>query len=479
METAEHKKNGRSHLAVQATESEMHVTGRCLTHPETMADVIAKGVRLEDFAERTPQIVMGTVWDLFEHSELTSYEVVKTELIQREQFEDIGSEAWDHLLAFGWGAEDMPYHLNRVKRAARLRRKDRAMRDGAAGIRQGTSIQDREEAADDATERLIRERADQGESVLRGEDLAEEMRRRLEAEEAEEIRIATGIYSFDRQFRGIPRSRVTVIGARTNHGKTLTADMIALACAKRFSRQSESKLVVKFDLENSALEAQPRLLAGLASAKEVMNGSNMGLTTRAIEDHLQNNRSLTDPEMQLASEGNDELKELPIVLDTEGQGSPTYIRARLLAESARAELGLVIVDYMELVEGEGRTKTEEVMNAMRELHFIARDLEVPLLLLSQTNRNQTSRDAGEPHLSDLSWGDALAKYAKMVIMPFYPYVHWQQTGQTGPEPAREDYNLWVRKNKGPQGLCSLRIDSEVPLLYDPQDPEYTNTNQPF
>jgi replicative DNA helicase len=257
--------------------------------------------------------------------------------------------------------------------------------------------------------------------------------------------------------------------------------MVALSCARRFRRQAAEgespRLVVKFDLENDPLEAQPRFLAGLVSTRKKMEGSHERLTTRAIEDDFQNIQSMTDPQMRLASEGSAELEKLPVVLDGEGQGSPGYIRARLLAEKARAPLGLVIVDYMELVEGEGRTKTEEVMSAMRGLHFIARDLRVPVIVLSQTNRNQTSRMNGEPYLSDLSWGDALAKYSKMVVMPFNPFVHWQQTGEEGPEPPEDDFDLWVRKNKGPQGLHSLKIDRDVPMLYDPQDPVYGDGRQ--
>jgi replicative DNA helicase len=164
------------------------------------------------------------------------------------------------------------------------------------------------------------------------------------------------------------------------------------------------------------------------------------------------------------------MQELPHVVDTTSDADSSYIRSRCLAEQSDEEVGLVIVDYVTQMAERGDGAMERTMNAMGGLHALAKALNVPVVAISQVNRQPAAGDK-EPQLHHLSWSDDVAQVPAQVHMLHHPHTHWEQTDRNpGGEPDEEDLFLYTRKNKGPAGATKLKFDTDTLRICDENDP---------
>jgi replicative DNA helicase len=167
------------------------------------------------------------------------------------------------------------------------------------------------------------------------------------------------------------------------------------------------------------------------------------------------------------------LKELPLTIDVQNSADVGYVRARIMAESARKPVGLVVIDYAGQMSESGTDRTEQLMQAVKGLHILAGDLDIPILLVSQVNREPSKSGDGHPQLHHLSYSDDLAKKPAMVVMLHHPLAHWDQTGRDNSAmPDPESYRVFVRKNKGPTGGIDMQFKKKMLRFIDPEDPEY-------
>ena len=127
------------------------------------------------------------------------------------------------------------------------------------------------------------------------------------------------------------------------------------------------------------------------------------------------------------------------------------LRSRRLA-AEHGDLGLIIVDYLQLAEGRGRESRErDVAEISRSLKALAREMRLPVIALCQLNRQSEGRESGEPRLSDLRESGAIEQDADTVIFLWKP-------GHEEPAPI-EPVTLTVRKQRnGPQGIAHLMFD---------------------
>ncbi len=214
--------------------------------------------------------------------------------------------------------------------------------------------------------------------------------------------IATGFRDLDALTCGLQDSDLIVLAGRPSMGKTALALNIAESAALR-----EKKGVGIFSLEMSRDQLVFRMICSHArvNAQNLRRGflSNQGWVRLA----------------QAASS----LSEAPIYIDDAASLGPLELRARARYLKSRYEIQLLIVDYLQLMQfplGKSESRQQEVSTISRSMKSLARELNLPVLVLSQLNREAENRDNRKPRLSDLRESGAIEQDADLVMLIMRP-----------------------------------------------------------
>ncbi|BBD70638.1 replicative DNA helicase DnaB [Nostoc commune NIES-4072] len=251
--------------------------------------------------------------------------------------------------------------------------------------------------------------------------------------------VSTGFYDFDSLLGGgFCKGRLYVLAARPSVGKSALAGNLALNVA--FSGQLP---VCIFSLEMSTDEYAQRFLSSESS----------------IENNLLETGRVSNNQWQPLSQAIASLSELPIFINDNSCPSLTEIRSQVRRVSSHyGGVGLVVVDYLQLMaEGtDSRANmTERVGEISRGLKKLAKDLDVPVLALSQLSREVEHRNDKRPILSDLRSSGAVEQDSDVVIMLYREEMHNPDT------PDRGIAELIVRKQRnGPTGTVKLLFDHQ-------------------
>jgi replicative DNA helicase len=203
--------------------------------------------------------------------------------------------------------------------------------------------------------------------------------------------IKTGFYDIDNLIGGMRPGNAIVLAGRPGSGKTALAVNIALNAAL-----AKHKTAI-FSLEMDQTEIYCRALASEGN----INFSSL------LRGHFP-----TDDWSKIGSSSS-RLSKLPIVIDDSGSLSLLQLQARCKRLQMDKGLDFVIIDYLGLLQGPGKTIYERVTNISRELKILAKDLKVPILVLSQLHRLE--KEDQEPQLSDLRESGAIEQDADVVI----------------------------------------------------------------
>jgi replicative DNA helicase len=257
--------------------------------------------------------------------------------------------------------------------------------------------------------------------------------------------VPTGLRALDEMTGGWQKSDLVIIAARPSVGKT------ALAIgAARWAAQFYGKRVAIYSLEMSAHSIGTRLLSSMSGVgtTDIMRGRISGANW-----------------VRLAA-GVGKMKRANILVDDSPTISPAELRSRARQIKQSGGLDLIIVDYLQLMVSDRQTRDAnrvvEVSDISRSLKALARELDVPVIALSQLNRLSEHRDAGEPRLSDLRDSGAIEQDADVVMML------WRPNGQTHGEPV-EDIKLTIAKHRnGPTGEIALRFMKSTTTFVEEQ-----------
>jgi replicative DNA helicase len=211
--------------------------------------------------------------------------------------------------------------------------------------------------------------------------------------------VATGFVDLDRIVGGLQPGNVIVVAARPSMGKTALALGIAEHAAL-----SQERAVAIFSLEMSGDELIQRLLASTA----IVDAGRIRAGRLAPEDWSRIGRAA------------DRLSAAKLFIDDSEGVSIGEMRSKTRRLKSRESLDLVIVDYIQLMEGSGgrrdENRVQELSSISRGLKMLARDLEVPILCVSQLNRAPDARTDKRPMLSDLRESGAIEQDADLVLM---------------------------------------------------------------
>jgi len=258
--------------------------------------------------------------------------------------------------------------------------------------------------------------------------------------------VPCGFYDLDAMTQGFQRSDLIIAAGRPSMGKTAFVLNIARNIA------STQKLPVAiFSLEMSKQQLVYRLLS-----------SELALET----SRLRTGR-LNPNEWTILGQGINQLSEMPVFIDDTPNITVNEMRSkarRLQAEQGGA-LGLILIDYLQLMEGSSDNRVQELSKITRSLKGLARELNVPIISLSQLSRGVESRTNKRPMMSDLRESGSIEQDADVIMMLYREEYYDPDT------PDRGLAEIIITKHRnGPTGT--------VKLLFEPQYTRFRNLAQP-
>ena len=251
--------------------------------------------------------------------------------------------------------------------------------------------------------------------------------------------VPTGYKDLDNKLAGFQKSDLIILAARPSMGKTALALNLANNIAKK-----NKKPVLVFSLEMSKEQLVDRILAmeSGVSAWDLRTGN------------------LSDDDFEKIGNAMGVLSETPIFIDDSPDITISELRTKARREAHKNELSLIIVDYLQLMSGGHRfsndgNRVQEISEISRSLKIIARELNVPILALSQLSRSVESRSPQIPQLADLRESGSIEQDADVVTFIYREDYY-------NPETNRKNItDILIRKHRnGPTGKVELYFDNE-------------------
>ena len=269
--------------------------------------------------------------------------------------------------------------------------------------------------------------------------------------------VGTGFPDLDNMTGGFQKGELTIVAARPSMGKT--ALVISLLLHAAISRQTP---VALFSLEMSKEQLVQRMLCSEALV-------DLGRLLRG---------RLTDDDYVRLAQAAGHLNTAPIWIDDSGMLNVLEMRGkarRLKAE--QPELGLVVVDYLQLMQGGGRqaeNRQQEVSEISRGLKAIAKELEVPVIALSQLSRAPEQRTDHRPQLSDLRESGSIEQDADLVMFLYRPEYYLSDMEAQEQGLAGKAELIIGKQRNGPTGSVQLFFRKESTRFesFTPNEPTY-------
>ena len=421
----------------QNLEAERAVLGSILLLPEVF-DEVALLLRPRDFYNKANQCLYEHLLAMHDEGQQVDPMLLVERLRNSGQFEAIGGAVY--LAEVGQQvstAAHAEYYARIVADKAKLRSVILAGTDILHDAYEPTC--DAREMLSKAEERIfgILESGGHGEVSPVSEVLQDAMDRldsRMEHHHAYGG-LETGFDDYDQLTGGLQNSELTILAARPSMGKTA----LALNITEHIVTQLQMP-VLFVSLEMSALELGDRLLCSVAE----------------VNGHRLRNGTITQEERQQLVQTSVDLSKAPLFIDDSPSRTMTEIGANARRLKRRENLGLVVIDYLQLIEADNPRdpRQEQVARIARRLKGLARELDIPVLCLAQLNRQVEATRDNKPQLSHLRESGAIEQDADVVM--FVHREEYYQTNEEDRQRVRGEADLMIRKQRnGPTGDVKL------------------------
>lgn len=287
----------------------------------------------------------------------------------------------------------------------------------------------------------------------------------------------TGFKDLDEKLGGFQKSDLIILAARPSMGKTALAINMAFNAANAAAQEQHGGANVGvFSLEMSADQLAARILANAS-----------GLDSSKIDKGRLNNQEFD----QLAAVAG-ELAEVGMVIDDTPALSINAVRSRARRMKRQHNIGMIIIDYLQLMRGSASNRdnrVQEISEISQGLKAIARELDVPVIALSQLSRAVESRDNKRPQLSDLRESGSIEQDADIVMFlyreeyykerEFGPQNQWDEEKKALIQQIKGVSEVLISKNrKGATGGITLQFTPETTSFHDHADTKgYENSLQ--
>lgn len=424
----------------QSLDAEKSLLGAVLIDDEVLADV-TEHVKAADFYDKSHGIIYGAMMRLYEKHKPVDLLTLTDELKRKKELEAIGGSAYlTDLTTYVPTSAHAESYAEIVAQKAVRRRLIKASGDiSELGFDENTTTQELLEKAEaelfSVSDQSLKQDVISLESILTESfDRLEE----LHKNKGQLRGIRTGYRDLDNMTAGLQRSDLVILAARPAMGKTTFVTNLAYNVAT-IAKQP----VLFFSLEMSKEQLVDRMLADAS-----------GVDSWSIRTG-----NLSDDDFSKLSEAMGEMAEAPIYIDDTPGLTVLEMRTKARRINHEKPLGLIIVDYLQLMQASGRSdgnRVQEVSEISRGLKLIARELDVPLIALSQLSRTVESRSPQIPQLSDLRESGSIEQDADIVTFIYRPGYYEPDN----PEVENITDLIIAKHRNGPTGKVQLYFHPE-------------------
>ncbi len=423
----------------QNVDAEMSLLGAVLIDEEVLSDV-TEHVKPKDFYDKRHGIIFDAIMRLYEKNKPVDLLTLTDELKRKKEIDEIGGSAYlTELTNYVPTSAHAESYAEIVAQKAVRRRLIKASGEiSELGYDEATSTQELLQQAEAelfaVSDQSLKQDLTSLESILTDSfDRLEELHRNKGALRG----VRTGYRDLDNMTAGLQRSDLIILAARPAMGKTTLVTNLMYNVAT-IAKQS----VLFFSLEMSKEQLVDRMLADASG----------------VDSWNIRTGNLSDDDFGKLSEAMGEMAEAPIFIDDTPGLSVLEMRTKARRAAHDQPLGLIIIDYLQLMQGSGRdngNRVQEVSEISRGLKLIARELNVPVIALSQLSRSVESRSPQIPQLADLRESGSIEQDAD-IVMFIYREAYYN------PETERENVtDLIIAKHRnGPVGKVELYFHPE-------------------
>lgn len=428
-------------LPPHSLDAERTLLAAILMDPEQLLDVSAT-VRPADFFDATYRTIYTAMCRLQETRTPVDFVTISEALANDAEFQTRGGSAFLAELAAAVQTSSHASHYAEIvgDRALHRRLMDVGTQIEALGKDVQLPALDALERAEQKLLQLARHTTDRKPQHIAeiGEESYERYAALHAAEDKERLfGLRTGFRDLDRMLTGLQAGHLMIVAARPGMGKT----SFALDLARQVAA-TQRKNVAVFSLEMTKQELMDRIIAGFLS----------------VEAWKLKKGELTADDFAKLGTLFDGLKEHPLFIDDDSDTTIQNLRSKARRQQMEHGLDLLIIDYLQLIEvtdrvASGENRTQQVSYISRSLKNLARELQCPIIALSQLSRSVEQRNPPIPILSDLRESGSIEQDADTVVMLYRDDAYNEDSA----EPGMTD--VYLRKNRnGPTGRVGLHFD---------------------
>lgn len=424
----------------QNTEAEAGLLGSILLDSDSLVNV-ADLITADDFYDERHRAIYESISSLYDRRKPIDLLTLTDQLKTKDQIDLAGGSAYLTELTNAVPTAAHAKHYAEIVRGKALRRRliKAGQQIGELGFKEEEDVQHALEGAETALFNVSQKHVKQ--DLVSVESILSESFDRLDELHKDKGKVrglSTGFKDMDNVLAGLQKSDLIILAARPAMGKST----IAMNMAHHIASKQDATVLV-FSLEMSKEQLVDRLLAAEAGvdAWNIRTGN------------------LSDSDFEKLGNAMGSLSEAKIFIDDTPGISVSEMRTKARREQHKHPLGLIIVDYLQLMQGTSSkgsdNRVQEISEISRGLKAIARELNVPVIALSQLSRSVENRHPQIPQLADLRESGSIEQDADVVLFVYREDYY-------NPETERQNMtDIFIKKHRnGPTGSVELYFHPE-------------------
>lgn len=420
---------------------------------EQVADVLVE----KDFYRRDHQLIFNAIEQLMEKAQPVDVVTLAEFHDQRGELDKVGELAYLGTLARNTpSAANIAAYANIVRERSILRQLIQIGNNIAnmAFTPEGRNSEEMLDTAERHVFEIAEKGAKRGGGFIQVKEVLSSVVDRIDQlfeQDSGITGLPTGFIDFDEQTSGMQPADLIIVAGRPSMGKTT----FAMNIAENAAIQAKAPVAI-FSMEMPADSLAMRMLSSLGR----------------IDQHRLRTGKLNDEDWPRLTSAIQLLNDAPLFIDDTGGLSPTELRARARRLKREHGLSLIVVDYLQLMQGssngrQAENRATEISEISRSLKALAKELNVPVIALSQLNRSLEQRPNKRPVMSDLRESGAIEQDADIIVFIYRDEVYNEDSAEKGKAEI-----IISKQRNGPIGTIALtfqgkytRFDNFAPAYY--------------
>ena len=404
-----HSSNHGNRLPPQDVTAEKSLLGAIMISDDVMAEILTI-LRPQDFYDERHRMIYEAMVRLYDQHKPIDLLTLTDEMRANKTLKQIGGAPYlTELSNFVLAASHAKAYADIIEKASVRRRL----------IKAGTEIANKAYEEDADVDNLIgaaeKDLFEVSDKIIKSDYVAMDQLLADAFDRIEELHknkgalrgLKTGFRDLDKKTAGFQKGDLVIIGARPAMGKTTFAQNLAYNIAN-----INKKGVLFFSMEMAANEIIDRMISDVSG----------------VDNWKMRTGNLSDDEFQRIGDALSEMDEIPIYIDDTSSMTIVELRNKARRAMHDHDIGIVIVDYLQLISGSDRyagNRVQEVTEISRGLKILARELSIPVVALAQLSRSVTGREDPRPVLSDLRESGSIEQDADLVMFLHRPDYYKQ------------------------------------------------------